>query len=115
MLRQTVIASRLGAAANLSEHERASAFYVSLLAWVGCVADSHELSRWFDDDTRISAGPDDEWDSTTFVRGGLEVPPGSRFSADCSASEEPVRLAKDEVVSRVAMYAIFIVRSLILA
>jgi HD-GYP domain-containing protein (c-di-GMP phosphodiesterase class II) len=53
VLRQTVIAARLGVAAAVSERERASAFYVSLLAWVGCVADSHELSRWFDDDTRI--------------------------------------------------------------
>jgi HD-GYP domain-containing protein (c-di-GMP phosphodiesterase class II) len=55
VLRQTVIAARLAAAAHLSEDERASSFYVSLLAWVGCVADSHELSRWFDDDTGIRA------------------------------------------------------------
>jgi HD-GYP domain-containing protein (c-di-GMP phosphodiesterase class II) len=67
VLRQTVIASRLAAAANLSEHERAAAFYVSLLAWVGCVADSHELSRWFDDDTRIRA------DSYEVDRAGLPM------------------------------------------
>jgi HD-GYP domain-containing protein (c-di-GMP phosphodiesterase class II) len=53
VLRQTVIGSRLAAAAGLSEAERAATFYVSLLAWVGCVADSHELARWFGDDTRV--------------------------------------------------------------
>ena len=55
ILRQTVIANRLAAAADLSADERAATFYVSLLAWVGCVSDLHELSRWFDDDTRIRA------------------------------------------------------------
>jgi HD-GYP domain-containing protein (c-di-GMP phosphodiesterase class II) len=55
VLRQTVIASRLAALAGLTEAERAAAFYVSLLAWVGCVADSHELSHWFADDTQIRA------------------------------------------------------------
>jgi hypothetical protein len=55
VLRQTVIASRLSVAAGLPEQENAAAFYVSLLAWVGCVADSHELSRWFDDDTKVRA------------------------------------------------------------
>ena len=55
VLRQTVIANRLAALAGLPEHERSAAFYVSLLAWVGCVADSHELSRWFDDDNHLRA------------------------------------------------------------
>jgi HD-GYP domain-containing protein (c-di-GMP phosphodiesterase class II) len=55
VLRQTVLATRLGSVAGLSDSERAAAFYVSLLAWVGCIADSHELARWFDDDTAIRA------------------------------------------------------------
>src|SRR6476661_4914231 len=55
VLRQTVIATRLATAAGLPEKVRAAAFYVSLLGWVGCVADSHELARWFDDDTQIRA------------------------------------------------------------
>jgi HD-GYP domain-containing protein (c-di-GMP phosphodiesterase class II) len=55
VLRQTVIASRLAEVAGLSDEERAATFYVSLLAWVGCVADSHEMSRWFGDDTEIRA------------------------------------------------------------
>src|ERR1700750_2037526 len=55
VLRQTVIASRLAQLAGLPDDERAATFYVSLLAWVGCVADSHELAHWFGDDTRIRA------------------------------------------------------------
>ncbi len=55
VLRQTVIATRLAAAAGLSPEQQAAASYVSLLAWVGCVADSHELSRWFGDDRVVRA------------------------------------------------------------
>ena len=54
-LRQTEIATRLASAAELTEDEKAAAFYVSLLAWVGCVADSHEMARWFGDDTQLRA------------------------------------------------------------
>jgi HD-GYP domain-containing protein (c-di-GMP phosphodiesterase class II) len=55
ILRQTVIATRLAGFADLEVEERAAVCYVSLLAWVGCVADSHEMARWFGDDTRIRA------------------------------------------------------------
>src|SRR5881398_2007616 len=55
ILRQTVIATRLAAVADLSAEEQAAVYYVSLLAWVGCVADSHEMARWFGDDTQIRA------------------------------------------------------------
>ncbi|MFF2556447.1 HD domain-containing phosphohydrolase [Nocardia sp. NPDC058058] len=55
VLRQTVIATRLAAAAGFSEEQRAATFYVSLLAWVGCVADSHEMAAWFGDDRQIRA------------------------------------------------------------
>ena len=50
------IATRLARFAGLSDQDVARrGFYVSLLAWVGCVADSHEMARWFDDDTEIRA------------------------------------------------------------
>jgi HD-GYP domain-containing protein (c-di-GMP phosphodiesterase class II) len=55
VLRTTVIATRLAALAGLTESEQAAAYYVALLAWVGCVADSHEMARWFGDDTQIRA------------------------------------------------------------
>ena len=55
VLRQTVIARRLAAAAGLPGDRQAAVFYVSLLAWVGCVSDSHELASWFGDDQRLRA------------------------------------------------------------
>jgi HD-GYP domain-containing protein (c-di-GMP phosphodiesterase class II) len=55
ILRQTVIATRLARLAEFSSEEQAAVYYVSLLAWVGCVADSHEMARWFGDDTHIRA------------------------------------------------------------
>jgi HD-GYP domain-containing protein (c-di-GMP phosphodiesterase class II) len=55
VLRQTVIARRLAAAAGLPGGQQAAVFYVSLLAWVGCVSDSHELAAWFGDDQRLRA------------------------------------------------------------
>ena len=55
VLRQTVIATRLAAAAGMTPEDQAAAFYVSLLAWMGCVADSHELSHWFGDDLALRA------------------------------------------------------------
>ena len=53
VLQQAVVADRLAELAGLDGDARAALFYVSLLAWVGCVADSHELARWFGDDSRL--------------------------------------------------------------
>lgn len=50
VLRQTLIALRLGDALDISEEDRAALYYVALLAWVGCFSDSHELATWFGDD-----------------------------------------------------------------
>jgi HD-GYP domain-containing protein (c-di-GMP phosphodiesterase class II) len=55
VLRQTAIALALADAAGLPEQDRAAAYYVSLLAWVGCVADSHEMAAWFGDDIQLRA------------------------------------------------------------
>ena len=55
VLRQTVIATRLGDAAGFDRVERETAYYASLLAWVGCTADSAELARLFGDDLRLRA------------------------------------------------------------
>lgn len=67
VLRQTVIAGRLARLAGLGDEEQAAVFYVSLLAWVGCIADSHELAHWFDDDRQIRA------DSYTIDKVGLPM------------------------------------------
>ena len=55
IIRQTLIALRMAEFEGLSDDERAAIFYVSLIAWVGCVADAHEMGKWFFDDTAIHA------------------------------------------------------------
>ena len=55
IIRQTVIAVRMAELDDLSDQELAAIFYVSLLAWVGCVADAHEMGKWFGDDTSVRA------------------------------------------------------------
>ena len=55
VLRQTVIAMRLARLAGMDGAAQADTFYVSMLAWVGCVSDSHELAHWFGDDRRMRA------------------------------------------------------------
>ncbi len=55
IIRQTLIAMRMAELESLSDDERAAIFYVSLLAWVGCVADAHEMGKWFGDDRTVRA------------------------------------------------------------
>jgi HD-GYP domain-containing protein (c-di-GMP phosphodiesterase class II) len=55
IIRQTVIALRMAELDGSSDDERAAIFYVSLLAWVGCVADAHEMGKWFGDDMAVRA------------------------------------------------------------
>jgi HD-GYP domain-containing protein (c-di-GMP phosphodiesterase class II) len=55
IIRQTLIALRVAELDGLSDDERTAIFYVSLLAWVGCVADAHEMGKWFGDDMAVRA------------------------------------------------------------
>ena len=55
VLRQTMIALRLADDAELTPEDRAAVYYVSLLVWVGCMADSSELATWFGDDIALRA------------------------------------------------------------
>ena len=55
VLRQTTIAARLAALAGLSDAQQVAIYYTSLLAWVGCVSDSHELAKWFGDEAHLRA------------------------------------------------------------
>jgi HD-GYP domain-containing protein (c-di-GMP phosphodiesterase class II) len=50
VLRSWRIAAQLGERVGLDEQERADLYYVALLAWVGCVADTYEVATWFGDD-----------------------------------------------------------------
>ena len=55
VLRSWRIAAGLGERIGLDEAERVALYYVALLAWVGCVADSYEVATWFGDDIAFRA------------------------------------------------------------
>jgi HD-GYP domain-containing protein (c-di-GMP phosphodiesterase class II) len=55
VLRSWRIAAGLGEKIGLDETDRAALYYVALLAWVGCVADSYEVATWFGDDIAFRA------------------------------------------------------------
>lgn len=59
VLRQTVIAMRLGTAAGLDDAVRAATYYTSLLTWVGCAADTSDLAELFGDETELYADSHD--------------------------------------------------------
>jgi HD-GYP domain-containing protein (c-di-GMP phosphodiesterase class II) len=50
VLRSWLIAARLGERLDLGPEVRVDLYYVMLLAWVGCVADTAEVATWFGDD-----------------------------------------------------------------
>ena len=50
VLRSWLIAARLGDHLGVKPEERGTLYYIATLAWVGCVADTPELSAWFGDD-----------------------------------------------------------------
>ena len=55
VLRQCRIALGLAERLGLDEAERAAVYYVAMLAWVGCTADSYELADQFGDDLALRA------------------------------------------------------------
>ncbi|MFN8036652.1 MAG: HD domain-containing phosphohydrolase [Acidimicrobiia bacterium] len=55
VLRSWRIAARLGERTGLDDRRRADLYYVALLAWVGCVADTYEVETWFGDDIAFRA------------------------------------------------------------
>lgn len=56
LLRAWRIADLLGKHVGLSEDDRAALFYVAVLSWVGCVADTPEVASWFGDDIAFRGG-----------------------------------------------------------
>jgi HD-GYP domain-containing protein (c-di-GMP phosphodiesterase class II)/DNA-binding CsgD family transcriptional regulator len=50
LLRAWRIADRLAGHVGLTDEERADLFYIAVLSWVGCVADTPEVATWFGDD-----------------------------------------------------------------
>jgi response regulator RpfG family c-di-GMP phosphodiesterase len=55
VLRQCLIALRLGEGLGLDEEERAVVYYTALLINVGCHSDAHEQAKWFGDDIALKA------------------------------------------------------------
>ena len=53
MLRSALIATRICDRLGLSRAERDCTYYVALIMWIGCHADSHEYARWFGDDIAV--------------------------------------------------------------
>lgn len=60
VLRQTVVAMRLGTAAGMDHAACTSAYYTSLLAWVGCAVDTTELAAAFGDEIELYADTREE-------------------------------------------------------
>ena len=56
VLRQCLIALRLGDRAGLGEQDRMAVYYTALLVNVGCHADAHEQAKWFGDDIALKSG-----------------------------------------------------------
>ena len=50
VLRSWLIAVRLGERLNMDPRTRVALYYVMVLAWAGCVADTAEVAAWFGDD-----------------------------------------------------------------
>ncbi len=55
VIRQTLLALRMGALLGLDEAQRAVVYYAGLLAWVGCHTDAYEQAKWFGDDLAVKA------------------------------------------------------------
>ena len=55
VLRQCLIALRLGEHLGLDVAERQVLYYSGLLAWVGCFTDAYEQAKWFGDDIALKA------------------------------------------------------------
>src|SRR3954464_300011 len=55
MLRSSLIATRIAERIGLDDRQRATAYYANLVGWIGCHADSHELSALFGDDIAFRA------------------------------------------------------------
>jgi HD-GYP domain-containing protein (c-di-GMP phosphodiesterase class II) len=56
VLRQCMIALRLGERIGLDEDERSVVYYTALLVNVGCHSDAHEQAKWFGDDIALKSG-----------------------------------------------------------
>lgn len=69
MLRASLLSCRLADRVGLSAAQRATAYYASLVSWIGCHADSHEYAAVFGDDIEARAASYEvEWTGLPFLR-----------------------------------------------
>jgi HD-GYP domain-containing protein (c-di-GMP phosphodiesterase class II) len=55
VLRQCLIALRLGERVGLDEEQRSVVYYTALLVNIGCHSDAHEQAKWFGDDIAMKS------------------------------------------------------------
>jgi len=55
VLRQCLIALRLAERLSMTDEERATVYYASLLINIGCHADAHEQAKWYGDDIALKS------------------------------------------------------------
>src|SRR6476620_8591823 len=85
VLRQCLIALRLGEAIGLDGEQRADIYYTALLVNVGCHTDAHEQAKWFGDDIAVKAIKYDHhprsirMTTTSLRKMGAGLPPLHRF------------------------------------
>jgi HD-GYP domain-containing protein (c-di-GMP phosphodiesterase class II) len=84
VLRQCLIALRLGERIGLDEQARAVVYYTALLVNVGCHSDAHEQARWFGDDIALKSTKYDHQPGLRAAAAGLRRlgagnPPLHRF------------------------------------
>jgi HD-GYP domain-containing protein (c-di-GMP phosphodiesterase class II) len=94
VLRQCLIALRIGDALGLDEEQRVAVYYTALLINVGCHSDAHEQAKWFGDDIALKAGKYDH--ELRSLRGAVA---GMRLIGSGHAPLHRFRLGLEFVVS----------------
>jgi HD-GYP domain-containing protein (c-di-GMP phosphodiesterase class II) len=56
VVRSCLLAQEFGAKVGMPEHQREQLYFVTLMGWVGCIADSRQAAAWFGDDIDYRAG-----------------------------------------------------------
>lgn len=84
VLRQCLIALRIGEALGLEASDRSIVYYTALLINVGCHSDAHEQAKWFGDDLKLKG---DKYSGPLPARG---APPPLRGLLSLGAGHSPL-------------------------
>jgi HD-GYP domain-containing protein (c-di-GMP phosphodiesterase class II) len=109
ILRQCLIALRLGERISLDDQERAVVYYTALLVNVGCHSDAHEQAKWFGDDIKLKSGKyDHEWRGVRAAAATIRLigagnPPLHRFRVGLEFMLAGHREVDDMVASHAAI------------